>query len=45
MDNPTTAYIDQGCTAFYPWCSDYPETESVRLLAEKVMPEIRRANS
>ena len=39
------AYIDQGCTAFYPWCSDYPETESVRLLAEKVMPEIRRANS
>ena len=38
------AYIDHGCTAFYPWCSDYPETESVRLLAEKVMPEIRRAN-
>ena len=38
------AYIDLGCTAFYPWCSDYPETESVRLLAEKVMPEIRRAN-
>ena len=39
------AYIDQGCTAFYPWCSDYPETESVRLLAEKVMPEVRLANS
>ena len=37
-------YIDLGCTAFYPCCSDYPETESVRLLAEKVMPEIRRAN-
>jgi len=37
-------YIDVGCSAFYPWCSDYPETESLRLLAEQVMPELRRAN-
>ena len=37
------AYVDLGCTGFYPWCSDYPETESLRLLAEEVMPEVRRA--
>ena len=34
-------YIDLGCTGFYPWCSDYPETETVRLFAEKVVPEVR----
>jgi F420-dependent oxidoreductase-like protein len=34
-------YIDLGCTGFVPWCSDYPETESMRLLAEKVIPELR----
>jgi F420-dependent oxidoreductase-like protein len=38
-------YIDLGCTAFYPWCSDYPDTETLRLLAEQVIPEVRRANS
>jgi F420-dependent oxidoreductase-like protein len=38
-------YIDLGCTAFYPWCSDYPDTETVRLLAERVVPEVRRANA
>jgi F420-dependent oxidoreductase-like protein len=32
------AYVDLGCTGFVPWCSDYPETESMRLLAEKVAP-------
>ena len=37
-------YIDLGATGFYPWCSDYPETESMRLLAERVIPEVRRAN-
>ena len=31
-------YIDLGCTGFYPWCSDYPDTETVRLFAEKVIP-------
>ncbi len=39
------AYVDLGCTGFYPWCSDYPETESMRLLAEQVIPEVRRANA
>ncbi len=34
-------YIDLGCTYFVPWCSDYPEDTTVRLLAEKVMPEFR----
>jgi alkanesulfonate monooxygenase SsuD/methylene tetrahydromethanopterin reductase-like flavin-dependent oxidoreductase (luciferase family) len=36
------AYVGLGCTGFYPWCSDYPETESLRLLAEQVIPEVRR---
>jgi F420-dependent oxidoreductase-like protein len=36
------AYVGLGCTGFYPWCSDYPETESMRLLAEQVIPEVRR---
>jgi F420-dependent oxidoreductase-like protein len=27
-------YVDLGCTGFYPWCSDYPDTETVRLFAE-----------
>jgi F420-dependent oxidoreductase-like protein len=34
-------YIDLGCTGFYPWTSDYPGTETVRLFAERVMPEFR----
>jgi F420-dependent oxidoreductase-like protein len=34
-------YVDLGCGAFYPWCSDYPEMESLELLAEKVIPEFR----
>jgi F420-dependent oxidoreductase-like protein len=34
-------YIDLGCTGFYPWCSDYPDTETVRLFAEKVVPQLR----
>lgn len=37
------AYVELGCTGFYPWCSDYPETESLRLFAEQVIPEVRRA--
>ena len=28
------AYVDLGCTGFYPWCSDYPDTETVRLFAQ-----------
>ena len=34
------AYVDLGCTGFVPWCSDYPDTESMRLFAEKVIPEL-----
>ncbi len=35
------AYVDLGCTGFYPWCSDYPDTETLRLFAEKVVPQLR----
>ena len=35
------SYVDLGCTGFYPWCSDYPDTETVRLFAEKVVPALR----
>jgi F420-dependent oxidoreductase-like protein len=35
------AYVDLGCTGFIPWCSDYPDTTSLQLFAEKVMPELR----
>ena len=34
-------YLDLGCTGFVPWTSDYPETETLRLFAEKVIPEFR----
>ena len=27
-------YAALGCAGFYPWCSDYPGTESLRLFAE-----------
>lgn len=36
------AYVDLGCTGFYPWCSDYPSTQTMTLLARKVIPEVRR---
>jgi F420-dependent oxidoreductase-like protein len=35
------AYVDLGCTGFIPWCSDYPDTTSMRLLAEQVIPQVR----
>ncbi|HJR25856.1 MAG TPA: LLM class F420-dependent oxidoreductase [Acidimicrobiales bacterium] len=35
------AYVDLGCTGFYPWCSDYPDTTTLRLFAEQVMPQLR----
>ncbi|HEX4818561.1 MAG TPA: LLM class F420-dependent oxidoreductase [Acidimicrobiales bacterium] len=34
-------YIDLGCTGFVPWCSDYPDDRSLRLFAEKVIPNFR----
>jgi F420-dependent oxidoreductase-like protein len=35
------AYVELGCTGFVPWCSDYPDTTSLRLFAEQVMPSFR----
>ena len=35
------AYIDLGCTYFVPWCSDYPDDTTLRLFADKVIPEFR----
>jgi F420-dependent oxidoreductase-like protein len=35
------AYVDLGATSFMPWCSDYPDDTTVRLLAEKVIPNFR----
>jgi F420-dependent oxidoreductase-like protein len=34
-------YIDLGCTYFVPWCSDYPDHTTLKLFAEKVIPEFR----
>ena len=34
-------YVHLGCTGFYPWCSDYPDTTTMRLFAEQVIPHFR----
>jgi F420-dependent oxidoreductase-like protein len=34
-------YVDLGCRGFYPWCSDYPDTTTLRLFAEQVIPHFR----
>ena len=34
-------YIGLGCSGFVPWCSDYPDDTTLRLFAERVMPEFR----
>ena len=34
-------YVALGCSGFIPWCSDYPETESMELFATKVIPQFR----
>lgn len=34
-------YVSLGCTGFIPWCADYPDTETLRLLATEVMPNFR----
>jgi alkanesulfonate monooxygenase SsuD/methylene tetrahydromethanopterin reductase-like flavin-dependent oxidoreductase (luciferase family) len=34
-------YVDLGVGGFYPWCSDYPETTTMRLFAEQVIPHFR----
>jgi F420-dependent oxidoreductase-like protein len=35
------SYVDLGCRGFVPWCSDYPDTETLELLATEIMPEFR----
>lgn len=35
------ALVDLGCGGFVPWCADYPGEETLRLYAEKVMPNFR----
>jgi alkanesulfonate monooxygenase SsuD/methylene tetrahydromethanopterin reductase-like flavin-dependent oxidoreductase (luciferase family) len=34
-------YMDLGCTGFVPWNSDYPDDQTLRLFAEKVIPNFR----
>jgi F420-dependent oxidoreductase-like protein len=34
-------YVDLGCTSFMPWNSDYPSDETLRLLAQRVIPQFR----
>lgn len=34
-------YRDLGCGGVVPWCSDYPADTTLRLLAERVVPELR----
>jgi F420-dependent oxidoreductase-like protein len=34
-------YQELGCGGFIPWCSDYPDTETLRLFGEKVLPSFR----
>jgi F420-dependent oxidoreductase-like protein len=34
-------YVDLGCRGFIPWCADYPDTESMELLARDVIPNFR----
>jgi len=35
------AYADLGLGGVIPWCADYPDTETLTLFAERVMPEFR----
>ncbi len=34
-------YVDLGCRGFIPWCADYPDTETLDLFAQEVMPNFR----
>jgi F420-dependent oxidoreductase-like protein len=35
------SYMASGCRGFIPWCADYPDTETLELLATEVMPRFR----
>lgn len=41
VSDKIATYIGLGCSGFIPWCADYPETESMELLATKVIPNFR----
>jgi F420-dependent oxidoreductase-like protein len=34
-------YVDLGCRGFITWCSDYPDVETLTLLAREVIPQFR----
>ena len=34
-------YLDLGCTGFIPWCSDYPDTQTLELFATEVASNFR----
>ena len=34
-------YVALGCRGFIPWCSDYPDTETLTLFAKEVIPNFR----
>ena len=34
-------YVGLGCGGVVPWCADYPDTETLELLATRIMPEYR----
>jgi F420-dependent oxidoreductase-like protein len=35
------AYVNLGCGGIVPWCSEYPDTQTLELFATKVMPAFR----
>ncbi len=35
------AYRSLGCRGFVPWCNDLPDTETMELFAQRVIPEFR----
>ncbi|MHB8466393.1 MAG: LLM class F420-dependent oxidoreductase [Acidimicrobiales bacterium] len=35
------AYVDLGCRGFIPWTADYPDDTTLRLFAERVIPNFR----
>ena len=35
------SYVALGCTGFIPWNADYPDTQTLELVATHVIPEFR----
>lgn len=40
VTDKVAAYVAAGCRGFVPWCSDYPDTESLQRFAQ-IIPEFR----